>query len=140
MKRRSQSGFTMIELLVTLVITVFGLMGLIAAHRTLSSGAGSSARAQEAVSIGTQVMEQLRNTRPAELARAVTGAAATPPYTNDDYATIAGRNSVPYDVDVAVTPVADNLWRIRVEVGWADDDATPRMLGFELMRTTREAL
>jgi prepilin-type N-terminal cleavage/methylation domain-containing protein len=141
MRRNRQAGFTMIELLVTLVITVTGLMGLVSAHRALSTGSANSGRSQEAVTVGTQVMEQLRGTRPADLGHAVMGAAATPPYTNDDYATIAGRNGVRYGVEVQVTAAADNLWRIRVVVGWSDDDGTaPHAMAFELLRTSREAL
>ena len=37
-RRREQSGFTMVELLITLVVTVFGLMG--------SDGAARVARAR----------------------------------------------------------------------------------------------
>lgn len=141
MRRDTQAGFTMIELLVTLVITVFGMMGLLAAHRSLSQGASQSSHTQEAVAVGTQVMEQLRGTRPTDLGRAVTGQAATPPYSNDSYATIAGRTGIQYGVDVAVSPAATNLWRIRVVVGWDDDDGgAPHSLAFELLRTSREAL
>ena len=139
--RRPEAGFTMIELLVTLVITVFGLMGLLAAHRSLSQGSGSASRAQEAVAVGTQVVEQLRGTRPADLPRVVTGGTASPPYGNSTFATITGRNGVPYAVAVDVAAAATNLWRLRVEVTWADDDGgAPHALAFELLRTSREAL
>jgi prepilin-type N-terminal cleavage/methylation domain-containing protein len=137
----SQSGFTMIELLVTLVITVFGLMGLLSAHRSLSEGSASSSRAQEAVSVGTQVIEQLRGARPGDLARVVTGAAGTPPYGNSTYATINGRNDVPYYVSVDVANTATGLWRIHVDVTWDDDSGgAAHELAFELLRTSREGL
>ena len=139
--RRGQRGFTLMELLVTLGITVFGLIGILAAHKSLSAGTGATGQAQEAIAVGTQVMESLRNHRPSELPIAVTGGAANPPYDNTTFATILGRNGVSYTAAVDVDEVvgAPALWRFRVAVSWTDDSGL-HTLPFELIRTSREAL
>ena len=139
--RRAEAGFTMMELLITLGVTVFGLMGILAAHRALTQGTSYSGQAQEAVAVGTQAMETLRSKRPEALAFEVTGGTATLPYSNATYTTVLGRNGVPYTVGVDVTSVTGSLLKLRVAVSWTDDsDGSTRTLPFELLRTSRESL
>jgi prepilin-type N-terminal cleavage/methylation domain-containing protein len=139
--RARERGFTLLELLITLVVTTFGLMGTMALHASLTEGATHSGRSQEAVTIGTQVMETLRAARPAELATAVTGSVAAPPFSNPTYGTMLGRNGLSYSLAVDVTAPTGSLWRIRVEVSWVDDvTGVSTTFPFELLRTSKEAL
>jgi Tfp pilus assembly protein PilV len=140
-ERDSQSGFTMVELLVTLGVTVFGLMGVLSLHTSLSTGANLAGQSQEAVAVGAQVMETLRSKRPAALCDEVMNGTASVPCTNTTYTTVLGRNSMSYAVSVDVSVAATNLWLVRVEVSWTDDQSgDSHMVPLELLRTSQEAL
>jgi prepilin-type N-terminal cleavage/methylation domain-containing protein len=150
-RRRQQSGFTMVELLVTLVVTVFGLMGAMALHASLARGNENAGRTNEATAVGTQLVESLRGARSTDMMKTLTGASTTlPPVDLTGYSTVLGRNGMSYRLDVHVAEVSGqpNLWRIRVEVKWTDDNgtsasstsATERMIPFEVIRTMQEAL
>jgi hypothetical protein len=63
--------------------------------------------------------------------------------------TTAGRNGMTYRRRVIITQLdsaSSSLWRIRVEVGWTDDGATPgnplfdHTVAVELIRTVEEGL
>lgn len=140
-RRRREGGFTMLELLVTLLISVFALLGILALHNSLSDGTSRAGQTQEAVVVGAQVIEELRGKRPAELPIAVTGSIANAPYSNTNYKTVLGRNGVAYTVGVEVTAPQGGLWLLHVDVSWANDttgDVTT--LPLELIRTSLEAL
>ena len=144
--RRRQGGFTIIEMLIAMVITIFGLMGLMAMHISLSSGNDLSAQTQEGVTLGTQLVEELRGQRVADLMKSLTGSpTAVPPQTILDYLPQTGRNGLQYHRDVKVTqgPSA-TLWRLRVEVYWNDDNstgaATQHRIPFEVIRSNLEQL
>ena len=141
-RRRSQGGFTMIELLITLVVTVFGLMGAMALHASLTRGNETAGRTAEATAVGTQVFEQLRGAGATDMMTMLCGTA--PPLDVEPYTTILGRNGMSYTVDVHITEVAGapSLWKIRVEVKWTDDNANgnTQMIPFEVVRTLQEAL
>lgn len=143
-RRRQQSGFTMVELLITLVVTVFGLMGAMALHASLARGNENAGRTNEATSVATQVVESLRGARSADMMQDLTGSSTTlPPVDVTGYTTVLGRNGMSYTLDVHVAEVTGqpNLWRIRVEVKWTDDNSTAqRMIPFEVVRTMQEAL
>lgn len=141
-RRRAQAGFTMVELMITLAVTMFGLMGLIALNTTFSRSSQTMNRSQEGVAVGKQVIEELRAKRTAELVTALTGTvAATPPFSRTGYTTVAGRNGLSYTVDVDVTAVTSTLWRMRVEVEWTDDtDGSTRSVPLELIRASTEAM
>lgn len=140
--RRRQGGFTMVELMITLVITTFGLMGLVGLNTTFSRGGQTMNQSQEAVSIGKRVLEDLRSKRTAELVTDLTGStAAAPPIDRASYSSIAGRNGMTYTIDVMVASVTATLWRMRVVVRWTDDtDGRTRELPLELLRPSTEAL
>jgi hypothetical protein len=131
----------MIELLIALVITVFGLMGVLALHGSLAQGTGAAAQSQEAVSVAKQSIELFRSKRPPDLARELTGSElSSPPFSRPNYVSVIGRNGLTYTVDVAVS-LYQTMWKIRVEVRWTDDaTGEERMMPFELLRPTMEAL
>jgi prepilin-type N-terminal cleavage/methylation domain-containing protein len=140
--RRHQAGFTMVELLITLVVTMFGLMGLVAMNTTFSHGGQSMNQSQEAVAIGKRVLEDLRSKRTADLSTDLTGSPiSSPPIDRPSYSSLAGRNGITYTVDVTVASVTATLWRMRVMVRWTDDtDGRTRALPLELLRPSTEAL
>lgn len=131
----------MLELLVTLVISVFALMGILGLHVSLSQGGTRAGQIQEAVAVGSRVMETLRGKHPAELAVEVTGSHASVPYSNPSYATILGRNGLSYTVGVQVSSPSNGLWLLHVDVTWTDDaSGDTTTLPLELVRTARDAL
>jgi hypothetical protein len=98
------------------------------------------------VTLGTEVVEQLRKQRVADMMKALTGSSsAVAPQTIIDYLPQTGRNGLQYHRDIKVTqgPSA-TLWRIRVEVYWSEDNATgttaQHRLPFELIRSNQEEL
>ncbi len=140
-RRRRQGGFTLMELMVALVVTMFALMGLVALNTTFSQGSAALNQSQEAVSVGKLVLEELRGKRTAELLTELTGStAATPPFDRTSYKSLAGRNGMTYTVDVAVASVTATLWRMRVVVRWTDDTNQSKQLPLELLRPSTEAL
>lgn len=140
--RKKQGGFTMIELMVTLVITMFALAGLLALNNTFSRGGQSASQTEEAVTVAKRALEELRVKRTADLSTSLTGSSnATPPFSRTSYETIAGRNGVSYTVDVAIDSVSTTLWRMRVLVSWTDDaTGVTKQMPLELLRASSEAL
>ena len=132
----------MVELMITLVVTTFGLMGLVALNTTFSRGGQTMNQSQEAVAIGKGVLEDLRSKRTPDLATALTGSSiSSPPIDRPSYTSLAGRNGMTYTVDVMVATVTPTLWRMRVVVRWTDDtDGRTRELPLELLRPSTEAL
>lgn len=140
LRRGRQRGFTMVELLVTLSISVFALMGILALHKSLAQSTTRAGQIQEAVTIGSRTMETLRKKRPADLPIEVTGASSAPPYSNANYATVLGRNSLSYTVGVDVTAPSNGVWLMRVSVTWTDDANVTTTLPLEMIRTAKDAL
>ncbi len=138
---KNQRGFTLIELMVTLVISVLGLLGVLAMHTTLSRGASMTDETQEALSFGTRAVETLRAMRVDQMTASITAPGSLPPFSKSAYATSTGRTGVAYTADVAVTevPGTAGLWRLRVEVSWTEG-GEPHRVPFEVLRTTRESL
>lgn len=138
---RAQRGFTLMELMVTLVISVFGLLGVLRIHSTLSRSVSETEQVQEALSFGARTLETLRAMRIDDMVAAISTTGTTPPLSKDAYATTTGRTGTDYQADVAVTevPGTGGLWRVRVEVSWTEGEDSHR-LPVEVLRTTREAL
>jgi len=140
--RRRQAGFTMIELLITLAVTMFGLMGLVGLNSTFSHSSQTMNQTQEAVAVGKSVLEELRSKRTGDLVTTLTGStASSPPFDRTSYSSLAGRNGITYTVDVNVATVTATLWRMRVLVRWTDDtDGRTRQMPLEVLRPSTEAL
>ncbi len=132
----------MIELLVTLAITVLGLMGAVGLHRSVSAGSSSAGQLMEATVVGTQVMETLRSRRTLEVATELIGSpSASPPFTRTNYTSVIGRNGLTYTIDASVIALSGTLWRIRVDVHWTDDESgETRTLPIELLRASTESM
>jgi prepilin-type N-terminal cleavage/methylation domain-containing protein len=137
-------GFTLLELMITIVVTLFSLMGILGLHLTLTRGNDSASRSAEAVAVGMKEIESLRKQRSTDMMNTLTGSSATlPPVVKTNFFTALGRNAVSYQVDVNVTTVgtSGNLWLIRVLVSWTDDGSTAiHSVPVELIRTVQEVL
>jgi prepilin-type N-terminal cleavage/methylation domain-containing protein len=145
MKRRPRArerGFTMVELLVTMTISLFALMGGLAIHSSMTGGLATSAQMSEATVVAVQTMEKLRAKRTLDVAEEITGSTATQaPFARDGYASVIGRNGLTYTVDVAVAALSATLWKIRIDVNWQSDaTGEGRSVALELVRASAESL
>jgi prepilin-type N-terminal cleavage/methylation domain-containing protein len=153
---RSQRGFTLLELLITLAVTTIGMVGVMTLHLSVGRGNEGAARANEAVTVATETVEWLRSmTYPQlETALGITPTLGTP----DTVALpdVPGRNAMAFRRRAIVTVlsggVGSRLTRFRVEVGWTEDGAVrtaadnfadgafDHSLSFEFVRTEKEFL
>ena len=153
MKRRSrrQRGFTLLELLFTLGVTTIGLVGLLSLHLSVARGNDGASRFSEATQIGNTTVESLRAQRIADFLTALTGSPLSSPPIDVTLPTVAGRAGMTYSRRVVVTALnsaSTSLWRIRVEVGWAEEgaaigsagDPLTHFVAAEVIRTVEEAL
>jgi prepilin-type N-terminal cleavage/methylation domain-containing protein len=150
-RARHQRGFTLLELLITLSVTTIGLIGLLSLHLSVARGNDGASRSAEAEQIGAQVIESLRAQRIPDMMQTLAhNPNAVPPVTGDPM-TASGRNGMTYRIARTVTSLtgaSTSLWRIRVEVSWTEDGATPgsnggqldHMIPLELVRTVEESL
>ena len=150
MARRAprQRGFTLLEMLVTLAITVIGLTGLLSLQLATSKGNEQSGRSGEAVAIAQRTLEAYRSRGVVALASEFSVANLPIDATLD---TVAGRAGTTFRRRLIVeelTAVSNSLLKLRVEVSWTDDGAAPGAQGgvldhrvaVELIRTAEEAL
>ena len=149
---KHQRGFTLLELLVTLGITVIGLTGLMSLHIATIRGNDSTAKHGEAVAIAQETLETLRADKLTELLARFS--AATLPV-NASLNTISGRGGITFRRQVQITELtaaSTDLYKIRVIVAWSDDNsngsgsgtgaasALDHQVSLELIRTVQEAL
>jgi prepilin-type N-terminal cleavage/methylation domain-containing protein len=145
-RRRSQRGFTLLELLITTAITVIGLTGLMSLYVVTAKGNATTSRSGEGVAVAEATLEEIRGMTIAELETAY----GTMPI-DVNLNTVAGRAGATFNRRVQVqelTTVSSNLIKIRVEVTWTDAGAAAganggihdRRVSFELIRTASEQL
>jgi prepilin-type N-terminal cleavage/methylation domain-containing protein len=145
---RRQRGFTLVELLVTLGVTVIGLLGLLSLYTVTARANALGAHSGEAVAIAEATVEEVRNTALGDLL-ASNGATALPLDLPLD--TVAGRAGTTFNRRMQVTELtatSPNLVKIRIEVTWTDAHAAAGAQGgiydhrvsLELIRTASEAL
>lgn len=150
-RRRRRRGFTLLELLLTLAVTTIGLVGLMSLHLSIARGNDSAARFAEATQIGNATLESLRAQSLPDMMKTLTGNPAAVPPTDVNLSTMAGRGGMTYTRRVLVTVLnsaSTSLWKIRVEVRWAEDGAAVGSAGdplshtvaIELIRTVEESL
>ena len=141
-----QHGFTLIEILATLAVTLIGLGGLLTLHHVISEGTGGSSRMAEASSIAEESLEEVRQLRFTVLE---TRFGAVP--IDADLEQISGRGERVYDRRLLVEPltgVSADLFRVRIEVTWtdggaaagSDDGAHDHTFVLETFRTRQEAM
>lgn len=146
--RSAQRGFTLLELLITMAVTVVGLLGLMAMYVATAKGNEATARSSAAVTIAQETLEELRSMSMAKLVASF-GQTDLPIDANLD--TVAGRDGTTYNRHVTVDEVAAvsrDLVKLRVEVTWTEDNAQAgansgaydHRVGLEVVRSTIEGL
>jgi type IV pilus assembly protein PilV len=132
MKRERESGFTLIEVMVAMIIMVIGLTGVLMMQASVTRGNRQSAQITRCAQIAEERMEQLRGTPINTLT--LNAATAMPPNVTDKGITY----SVTYTV---TTPLAadPNLALIEVVASY-NDDGIPHNAKVQLVRTTLESM
>ena len=147
-RRRGQRGFTLLELLITLAVTVIGLTGLLQLYTVTSKGNATTSRSGEAVAVAESALEEMRTL---SLTDMYTKFGVTTLPIDANLNTVAGRAGVTFNRHVRIeemTATSTNLMKIRVEVTWTDNGAAAGAAGgiydhrvsFELIRTLSELL
>lgn len=124
---RRQSGFSLIEILVALTVTILGLTGLMSLYTTTVQGNSRAARTVMASTVAQQTMEELRSL-PVE--------APVNPYEGPTLAGLVGgipasdvaladvtQGNMLYKRKVSVAEPLADLLLVRVEVSWTDEGA-----------------
>lgn|GEM_PF-5977621 len=149
---RTEGGFTLVELLIGMLITLIGLVGLMGLYRSNSRANVDSDRTSQASIIGQRTMEELRGLSVEEIAtRAGT---AGYPIENNPLAFLPplpdNTRGVTYTrcLDAEALAIDNDLIRFRVEVRWRDDRravdcdvAEPEhMIAYETVRNRTDGL
>ena len=143
---RHQRGFTLIEIMVTLAVSLVGLAGLMTLHHVVSQGTGSAARMAEASGIAETALEEVR-----QLAYTRIETLFGAPPIDAELEEAAGKGNRVYGRRLLIEPldqVSADLFRVRVEVTWtddgaaagADDGAHDHTFVLETFRTRQEAM
>jgi prepilin-type N-terminal cleavage/methylation domain-containing protein len=129
-----QKGFSLIEILIAMTVTLIGLAGLLSLHLTTVRGNSRATRTVMASVIAQQTMDQLRSLP----VRAPTVGYLDPtlenqfgiPSTDVELPAAQGPDNTRYQRLVSVTPLGpvgdplENLVRVRVVIAWTDEGAS----------------
>jgi type IV pilus modification protein PilV len=126
-RARGQSGFSLIEILVAMTVTIMGLAGLMSLYTTTAQGNSRAARTVMASTVGQQTMEELRSLpvqTPVDRYQGDTleSLLGTIPGFDVPLDDITQANTV-YKRVVSVDQPLANLLRVRVVVSWTDEGA-----------------
>ncbi len=153
---RGEHGFTIMELLIVMGISLFGMAGLMSVYTSTAGANQGVSHSAEAIDICEQTMEGFRSMSVPQI-EAVPGYGAIPagsgwgPVAHAD-GFILGRNDVYFDRRVSAKEVTGfpGLVRIDVVVSWADDGDDPtnasalasevHSISLQMVRTRLEAL
>jgi prepilin-type N-terminal cleavage/methylation domain-containing protein len=141
-----QRGFTLIEILVTLAVTLIGLAGLMTLHHVISQGNSSAGRTTEASAVAESALEEVRQIPFATLESRF---GVAPIDVELEEAT--GKGDHVYQRQLLVEPidaVSPDLFRVRLEVSWTEDGAAAgsdngahdHTFVLETLRTRQEVL
>jgi prepilin-type N-terminal cleavage/methylation domain-containing protein len=116
-----QRGFTMIEVMVTLAVTLIGLAGLMTLHHVVSEGNSSAGRTTEASAIAETALEEVRQLAFVQIETQF----GTAPI-DADLEEATGKGEHVYRRRLLIEPidaVSPDLFRVRIEVSWSEDGA-----------------
>ena len=131
--RRAQGGFTMMEIMVSLVITIIGLSGVLMMQADTVKGNRRSVQFTRAAMIAEESMESARGLSVDTILAGVANSTVT--YAN-----------VPYTVSLSAVehPSSSNLVIVTVRVTYSEDGDTgsgdDRVASAQLIRTRTEKL
>ncbi len=112
-KKRKQGGFTLIEVLISLVLGAIAMIGVIALYRASTNASSFSRRGTEAAILAQDKLERLRTET------ATTGSDPTP-IDELGQSAVAG----PFTRTWTVTPATPTYVDVSVNVQWDDDGNT----------------
>ncbi len=149
--RTCERGFTLVELLVALTVTVIGLAGLLSLHVAVLKGNQNASRTGEATTVAQQTLEDLRAMPIGGSPQSIVARYGALPITDVTMDPVDGRAGMVYIRRLWVnelTSVSEDLVMIRIEVHWTDDGADPNgadesvkhKIALELVRTRQEGL
>ncbi|MFH0902800.1 MAG: prepilin-type N-terminal cleavage/methylation domain-containing protein [Pseudomonadota bacterium] len=138
----NQAGFSLFELLIAMVIMVFGAMSAMTMYRTMLTANVGARDIDRARMLAEQTMEELRGQSVVQLLAAQTAASGPPVLLAD--AAVAG---VTYRSRYSVTAIAGqtNLVLVTVEVSYAEeggaaDAGLSHSVRLEMIRTRGETI
>ena len=151
--QRRQRGFTMVELLVVMGVSLFGLAGLMSVYTSASRANSSVGYSAEAIDVCERTMEEFRSTSIANIEGRVEYGVITPagwgPVDHHE-GDATGRNGVIFSRKVSAqeTAASAGLVRIEVDVSWSDNGDDPDVapastvhnVTLEMIRTRVESL
>ncbi len=143
----SQKGFSLIEIMIAMAITLVALTGLMALYVSLLKGNDNASRATEASAFAKETLEEVRSTSFTTL----TGLyGSTPVDTAATMPTRTGRAGQDFETRLLITdvPAEPELVVIRVEISWTDSGAVPgsangrydHLIAIELVRWRSDVL
>ncbi|MCG8417321.1 MAG: prepilin-type N-terminal cleavage/methylation domain-containing protein [Proteobacteria bacterium] len=143
-KRSGQQGFSLLELLIALAVTVVGLAGLMSLHVATMKGNRTAAHTADATTIAQQTMEELRSMSMAEI---TTRHGPLPITGVNNMDTVDGRAGMTFTRDLSVREMSGFLVMMRIVVNWTEDGSDPatvdeqyrHKVALELIRTSLEA-
>lgn len=141
--RRHQGGFTLVEILVTVIITMIGLLGLMATFTASSRGSLDSRRTDQALALTEGAIEEIKQRTVAEIELANSAITATG-WTVAYGAAIAGPSGVSYTRSLTARALDPDLVLFRVTTEWAADGGSSantqyqRKVELELVRGRAE--
>ncbi len=150
--RRRDGGFTLLELLVTMSVTLIGLAGLLSIYAASARGAAGARYTSEAIDLCEETLEAFRGTPVAE----IEAIAAYGPITNAGWGPadhhegdVVGTSGVTFRRSVEARGIDGSeqqlVW-LRVTVAWTEDGAAPgaegglydHQVSLEMLRSRRE--
>ena len=121
--RQSEAGFTMVEVMIAVLLSVIAVIGIIALFMTETKAAAYSRRATEATSLAQDKLEYLRT-------------AGTPASSSENAVDTQGVvGSGMFDRKWTVT-AGTSYYDIKVQVGWSDDIAESTSCSADTQCTT----
>lgn len=120
--KRSQAGFTMIEVMVAVMLTAIAVIGVVGLYRVQARSSGYSRYSTEAAVLAADKMETLRTM-------------LTPAGGTENGVDARGKASVggPFTRTWIVTQPIASQWKLEVAVDW-DDDGTTRTVTLHSLR------
>jgi prepilin-type N-terminal cleavage/methylation domain-containing protein len=148
---RSERGFTLLELLITLSVTTIGLVGLLSLHLSIVRGNDGASRSAEAQQLAVNEIESMRSLTPTVMiATLETNLIVVPPILQR-VRPVVGRAGMTFTVTTTVGPIpvpSVSLFKIRTVVSWTETGGAAgsnggqldHAIALELVRTRQEAL
>jgi type IV pilus assembly protein PilV len=147
MRRRNQGGFTLMEIMMSMLVLVIGLLGIMALNMTTVKGNRQSRTLDRSVDLLEQMMEDLRgrstdSANPNSLVNCISWHTGCPSYPDD----ITTSDGVTYHRSYTVTAMSGQttLVMVTATVTYPDDqDQSPdagHRQSMQMIRTTVELL